>query len=83
MNIISYINMILVEMLGFQIPQITEITEYYASITEWAQMFAPTYFVGAIIYIFSAYALFALTCIFPFRLLKKLIKYPSRKVSER
>lgn len=75
--------MILVEMLGFQIPQIAEITDYYVNITEWAQMFAPAYFIGAIIYIFSAYALFSLTCIFPFRLLKKLIKFPSRKGSER
>lgn len=83
MNIISYINMILIEMLGFEIPNISEITQYFSNISEWSQMFAPTYFIGAIIYIFSAYGLFCLCCIYPFRLLKKLIRYPSRKRSER
>ena len=83
MNIITYINIILNQMVGFQIPNIAEITDYFSQITEWSQMFAPPYFIGAIIYIFSAYAMFSLTCIFPFRLLKKLIKFPSRKGCEK
>lgn len=83
MNIITYIEMILINMLGVGIPYFTEVTEYYSNISNIGQIFAPAYFISAIIYISASIGLFQLCVVFPFRLLKKLIRYPSRKACEK
>ena len=83
MNIYEYIDYIIENMLGFHLADIDGVFEYFSNTTYFTQAFNPVMFLSAFIYIMCGIGLFQICCVYPFRLLKKLIKYPSRKACEK
>lgn len=82
MNIFTYFNMIIENMCGFPLADIDGVFEYFINVSNVGQILNPVMLVSSLIYMCVVWGLFQITCIYPFRLLKKLIKYPSRKACE-
>ena len=81
--LIDYINYVLN---GVGLPSLMNLSDlmtYYQNVTEWSQIFNPQVLFTTLAIFCSSWAIFSLICIMPFRLLKKLINYPSRKGCEK
>lgn len=83
MNILEFFNYIYSVLIGYSVPELDIITEYFSNISHWSQMFNPAYFLGALVYILVGWFIIQFTMILPVRVVKKLIKYPSKKGCER
>ena len=77
---INFVNILLSNLFGSDIAllSLAGMTEYLAGATSWVAILDPLFLMSFVTYFFSFYALWQLCCIFPFRLLKKLINYPGK-----
>lgn len=62
---------------------LNDIITYTSELSDWSQLLRPDLLFSVLFYFGSALAIFQIAFVFPFRLFKKLIRYPSRKACEK
>ena len=77
---IEFINIILSHLFGTEAQLLTlgAATEYLTNASSWVVILDPTFLISFVTYFFSFFAVWQVCCIYPFRLLKKLIHYPGK-----
>lgn len=78
---INFVNTILSYLFGADICLLTfgEITTHLATASSWIVILDPTFLISFVVYFFSFFATWQLFCVFPFRVFKRMIKFPSGK----
>lgn len=79
---INYINLLLNGVGLPNVVMLSEIREYFGSITTWSQIFEPTILFSSLFYLLCSWGVFSIALILPYRLFKKIIRYPSKKGCE-
>lgn len=79
----EYLNYIL-NGLGFSNLLLTlqDIVLYVSDLTDWSQLVRPDLLFSVIFYLGAGIGIWSIVVVYPYRLLKKIIKYPSRKACE-
>lgn len=84
MTIIEFINFVLYEITGdtilFEMP---DLVEYISSITNWTQFLNPMCLCSVIAYVGAFVFVWSFCFVLPYRFIKRLIGFPSRKGSEK
>lgn len=77
---IEFVNILLSNLFGtdVQLLSFAEATEYLINAPSWIAILSPTFLITLVTYFFTFYAVWQVCCIYPFRLLKKLIHYPGK-----
>lgn len=60
-----------------------ELVQYVSGLTDWSQLIRPDLLFSVTFYLGAGIGIWQICIVFPFRLLKRLIRYPSRKACER
>ena len=60
-----------------------EIVSYVSELSSWAQLIRPDVLFSVIFYLGAGIGIWQIVIVYPFRLLKKFIRFPSRKACEK
>lgn len=83
MNIFEFVQFILNELVGYAvIVEVPELFDIYSNITNWTQIFNPVIICSTIVYVGIFLFVWQMCFILPYRFIKRLIRFPSRKGSE-
>ena len=78
---LNFVNVLLSNLFGSDISLMTlgEVSSHLAGASSWVVILDPTFLMSFVTYFFSFMAVWQICCVFPFRLLKRLIRFPSVK----
>ena len=78
---LNFVNILLSNLFGSDISlmSLSDISLHLSNANSWVIILDPTFLISFVTYFFSFFAVWQLCCIFPFRLLKRLIRFPTGK----
>ena len=77
---INFVNILLSNLFGTDVAlfSLPELTTFLSSATSWVEILNPLFLISFVTYFFTFFGVWQICCIFPFRLLKKLLHFPGK-----
>ena len=76
---INFVNVLLSNLFGTDVCLLTmtQVSEHLSTAPSWVVILDPTFMISFVVYFLSFMAVWQICCVFPFRMFKRLIRFPS------